>query len=97
LGAYNGLDLLQDIRNTYNQLPVILCTGYPGFRNDLKSIAADHYVVKSSDLSELKSKIDMIIGGTSSLSEAVCNDMNLSDPLPRDQIFMRYRHIRKVN
>lgn len=57
LGKYNGVDLLQDIRKSFDQLPVILCTAYPGVRPDLKSIAADGYVLKSSDLSELKLKI----------------------------------------
>ena len=57
LGKYDGLDLLQDVRNAYYDLPVILCTGYPTFRHDLKSIAAEHCVTKSSDLSELKAKI----------------------------------------
>ena len=57
LGKYDGLDLLQDVRNAYYDLPVILCTGYPTFRHDLKSIAAEHCVAKSSDLSELKAKI----------------------------------------
>ena len=59
LGKQNGLDLLQDIRNAYNDMPVILCTAYPAFKYDLKSIAADDYVVKSSNLSELKLKIKM--------------------------------------
>ncbi|MBW1886998.1 MAG: response regulator, partial [Deltaproteobacteria bacterium] len=57
LGKQNGLDLLQDIRNTCYNLPVILCTAYATFKYDLKSVAADYYVVKSSDLSELKTKI----------------------------------------
>ncbi len=61
LGKYDGLDLLQDIRNTWNNLPIILCTAYPSFKYDLKSIAADYYVVKSSDLRELKLKIKMAL------------------------------------
>ena len=63
LGKYNGLDLLQDIRNTYYDLAVILCTAYPAFKNDLKSIAADYYVVKSSNLSELKFNIKVTLEG----------------------------------
>lgn len=63
LGKYDGLDLLQDIRNTWNNLPIILCTAYPSFKYDLKSIAADYYVVKSSDLRELKLKIKMALEG----------------------------------
>lgn len=54
---YNGLDLLQDIRNKFYDLPVILCTAYDTFKEDMKSIAADHYVIKSFDLTELKTRI----------------------------------------
>ncbi len=57
LGEFSGLDLLQDIRNTNYDLPVILCTAYSTFKYDIKSIAADYYVDKSSDLDELKHKI----------------------------------------
>ncbi|OBQ46352.1 response regulator [Halodesulfovibrio spirochaetisodalis] len=52
-----GLDLLQDIRSTNTTLPVILSTAYDSFQHDMKSIAADHYVVKSVDLTELKAKV----------------------------------------
>jgi two-component system, response regulator, stage 0 sporulation protein F len=58
---YNGLDLLQDIRNKFYDLPVVLCTAYDTFKEDMKSIAADYYVIKSFDLSELKSKIAMAL------------------------------------
>ncbi|UCC66772.1 MAG: response regulator [Deltaproteobacteria bacterium] len=54
---YNGLDLLQDIRNRYYNLPVILCSAYEVFKQDMKAIAADAYVVKSSDLTQLKRAI----------------------------------------
>jgi len=53
----SGLDLLQTIRSRDTKLPVILCTAYDSFQHDLKSIAADFYVVKSVDLSELKDKV----------------------------------------
>jgi len=53
----SGLDVLQEIRNRFYNLPVILCSAYGTYRVDVKSIAADAYVVKSSDLTELKKKI----------------------------------------
>ncbi len=53
----SGLDLLQDIRDSKQAIPVILSTAYDSFQNDMKSIVADYYVVKSVDLSELKSKV----------------------------------------
>lgn len=53
LGNRSGLDILQIIRCRYVTLPVILCTAYDSFRFDLKSIAADAYVVKSFDSADL--------------------------------------------
>ncbi|MGE4557301.1 MAG: response regulator [Desulfovibrionaceae bacterium] len=57
----SGLDLLQEIRSRDQNLPVILSTAYDSFQHDLKSIAADYYVVKSVDLTELKSKVKMAL------------------------------------
>ncbi len=57
----SGLDLLQEIRGKDQALPVILSTAYDSFQHDLKSIAADYYVVKSVDLGELKSKVALAI------------------------------------
>ena len=67
---YDGLDLLSDIRNKYYDLPVILFTAYDTFKEDMKSIAADHYVIKSYDLTELKTKIAMILE---------CNNLSFGD------------------
>lgn len=54
----SGLDLLQSIRQEYPQLPVILNTAYDSFRFDLKSVAADAYILKSGDSTEeLMSKV----------------------------------------
>jgi DNA-binding response OmpR family regulator len=62
--GYDGLDLLQDIRNKFYELPVVLCTAYDTFKRDMKSIAADFYVIKSFDLTELKSKVAMALAST---------------------------------
>jgi DNA-binding response OmpR family regulator len=59
LDKINGLDILQDIRDRYYDMPVILCSASPSFRYDMRAIAADYYVTKSIDLSELKFKIKM--------------------------------------
>ena len=56
-GNRSGLDLLQEIRGKDQSVPVILSTAYDSFQHDLKSIAADYYVVKSVDLGELKAKV----------------------------------------
>jgi len=57
LVEYDGLELLGQIRNRYYDLPVILCTAYDTYKHDAKASAADYYVVKSFDLSELKMAI----------------------------------------
>lgn len=58
---YNGLDLLQELRKKHYDLPVILNSAYSSFKVDLKAVAADYYVVKSSDLSELKEKLKVAL------------------------------------
>jgi DNA-binding response OmpR family regulator len=67
MGEYDGLDLLQDIRNAHYDMPVILCSAYSSFKYDVKSVAADSYVVKSTDLTELKTEINTALKGMISL------------------------------
>ena len=57
LEDYDGLELLKEIRNEYYNLPVILCSAYQTYKYDQRSITADYYVLKSFDLSELKTMI----------------------------------------
>jgi len=60
----SGLDVLQIIRCKHgSKPPIILCTAYDSFRFDLKSIAADAYVVKSYDSSELMDKVRELTSG----------------------------------
>ena len=62
LGASrSGLDLLQIIRSRKEHMPVILSTAYDSFQHDLKSVAADYYVVKSVDLTGLKDKVRLAL------------------------------------
>jgi DNA-binding NtrC family response regulator len=57
----DGLELLKDIKEIYPDLPVILYTAYDSYREDDKSVAAEHYVVKSFNLDELKEKLAQVI------------------------------------
>lgn len=58
LEDYNGLELLKEIRKKRYALPVILCSAYKEYKYDQRSVGADYYVVKSVDLSELKTTIN---------------------------------------
>lgn len=49
-----GLEVLERIREHDKDLPVIICTAYGEYKSDLTTWASDAYVVKSSDLSDLK-------------------------------------------
>ena len=64
---YDGLELLQEIRSRYHDLPVILCTAYDTYKQDPKAFAADYYVIKSFDLSELKVMIGKALETDSSI------------------------------
>jgi DNA-binding NtrC family response regulator len=49
-----GLQLLDDMLSRQRDLPVVINTAYDQFRDDFHSWGAEAFVVKSSDLSELK-------------------------------------------
>lgn len=53
----DGLELLQKIRERYHDLSVILCSAYDSYKAEPRSAAADFYVIKSFDLTELKTRI----------------------------------------
>ena len=63
---YDGLELLLEIRNRHDDLPVILCSADNTFKEDLRAIAANYYVMKSFDLSELKRAIQRALGENNS-------------------------------
>jgi len=63
MAAYDGLDLLQEIRQHHHDLPIIISSAYGAYKGDYKTLAADYYVVKSSDLSELKQKVKKALEG----------------------------------
>jgi len=58
----DGMEALGRIIGKDKSIPVILHTSHPGYQEDFMSWAADAYLVKSADLSELKAKIKEFIG-----------------------------------
>jgi DNA-binding NtrC family response regulator len=57
----SGLDLLQKIVKDRHEMPVILCTAFTFYKDDFSAWLADGYVVKSSDLTELKEEIQRVL------------------------------------
>lgn len=61
IGQESGLELLQTIAREREETPVLLCTAYSCYKDDFSSWLADAYVVKSSDLDELKDEVRRIL------------------------------------
>ena len=57
----DGLEALPRILGLKEGLPVILNSAYTQYQESFMSWAADAYVVKSSDLTELKAKVKELI------------------------------------
>ncbi len=57
VGEFDGLEILQEIRDCQADLPVVMYSSDESKKYDLRAIAADYYVIKSYDLTELKAKI----------------------------------------
>jgi two-component system, response regulator, stage 0 sporulation protein F len=57
LGGMNGLDVLRKLLLERPDIAVILNSAYPTYKQHFASWSADGYVVKSSDLRELKSAV----------------------------------------
>ena len=53
----NGIEALRQIKEKQPDLPVLLSTAYGEYRQDFATWASDEYLVKSSDLEDLKSTV----------------------------------------
>ena len=62
LGEASGLALLREIKASAKPLPVVLSTAFARYQDDFSSWLADAYVVKSSDLSELRRAVQRCLG-----------------------------------
>jgi CheY-like chemotaxis protein len=57
----NGLETIGFMLKLKLNLPMIIFSAYSSYRNDPLAMAADAYVVKSPDLSELKTTIQTLV------------------------------------
>lgn len=57
----NGIESMGKIL-TEQKVPIIINTAYSIYKDNFMSWSADAYIIKSSDLSELKNKIKELIG-----------------------------------
>lgn len=57
----NGIDVLRRMKEMQPNMPVILCSAYQEFKQDLASWASDAYIVKSANLDELKAAVHNLL------------------------------------
>lgn len=57
----DGIETLTAMMGKDPQVPVILNTAYPQYRDNFMTWGAEAYVIKSSDLTELKQKIREVL------------------------------------
>lgn len=57
----DGIEAMGKILGKNKEIPVIINTAYSNYKDSFMSWAADAYIVKTSDLSELKEKIKEVL------------------------------------
>ena len=57
----DGIETMGRILSKHKNIPIIINTGYSSNKYNSMTLAADAYIVKSSDFAELKNKIEEII------------------------------------
>ena len=58
----NGIETLKRIREKERHLPIVMCSAYGEYKQDITTWASDAYVVKCADLTELKTTIRKLLG-----------------------------------
>ena len=61
LPKMNGIETMGMIMCKHKGIPIIIYTAYSNYKDNFMSWAADAYIIKSSDLSELKNKIEELL------------------------------------
>ncbi len=61
LPKMDGIEAMGHILSKNRGIPIIINTAYSNYKDNFMSWAADAYIVKSSDLTELKNKIEELL------------------------------------
>ena len=57
----NGIDAMGKVVSKHKNIPIIIYTAYSSYKDNFLSWLADAYIIKSSDLTELKNKIKELL------------------------------------
>jgi len=78
----DGMEALPKILRKEKKTPIILYTGHSRYQEEFMAWAADAYVIKSSDFTELKDKVHELLSARGSMEKPGSLDMT-------DQAFVR--------
>lgn len=53
----DGIDFLRKLRERDKNIPIVMCSAYSDYKQDFRTWASEAYIIKSSDMVELKSTI----------------------------------------
>ena len=57
----DGLEGIKVLKELFKEIPVLICSAYENYKQNFITWSAEDYVVKSSDLTELKERIKNIL------------------------------------
>ena len=57
----NGIEVLRQIKEINPKMPVVLSTAYHEYKQELGAWASDDYIIKSSDLDDLKAAVRQLL------------------------------------
>lgn len=57
----NGIEVLRQIKAIKNELPVIICSAYPEYKEDINVFLADEYIVKSANTEEIVNSVTKLL------------------------------------
>jgi len=57
----SGIEVLRRIKEIHPKMPVVLCSAYNEYKQDFGAWASDDYIVKSSDLADLKAAVRQLL------------------------------------
>ncbi len=57
----NGIDAMGRVVSKHKNIPIIIYTAYSSYKDNFMSWLANAYIIKSSDLTELKNKIKELL------------------------------------
>jgi DNA-binding response OmpR family regulator len=61
LPGMDGIETMNIIREKSRDVPIILCTAYGEYKQDMKTWASEAYIIKSADLKELLATVKKIL------------------------------------